>query len=158
MGARAIAALKKFQSDHGLPATGQLDRETLDALTIGHDHSAARAGRPPTRTTSKEPEKYRALTPLDGLSCSVDQNLRASVGPRDFFSGTITGVTFELYCIDKIGQWALVPIKSVEKTNGRTEIKTWEFGTFIWDDAEAGGSEFEMTESQIKSLRTFLNF
>jgi hypothetical protein len=32
MGARAIAALKKFQSDHGLPVTGQLDRKTLDVL------------------------------------------------------------------------------------------------------------------------------
>jgi peptidoglycan hydrolase-like protein with peptidoglycan-binding domain len=32
MGAKAIAALKKFQSDHSLPVTGQLDRKTLDAL------------------------------------------------------------------------------------------------------------------------------
>ena len=29
MGTRAIAALKKFQSDHSLPVTGQLDRKTL---------------------------------------------------------------------------------------------------------------------------------
>ena len=32
MGAKAIAALKKFQSNHSLPVTGQLDRKTLDAL------------------------------------------------------------------------------------------------------------------------------
>jgi peptidoglycan hydrolase-like protein with peptidoglycan-binding domain len=32
MGAKVIAALKKFQADHSLPVTGQLDRKTLDAL------------------------------------------------------------------------------------------------------------------------------
>lgn len=34
MGTKAIAALKKFQSDHGLPATGVLDRKTLDTLYV----------------------------------------------------------------------------------------------------------------------------
>ena len=32
MGAKGIAALKKFQADRSLPITGQLDRKTLDAL------------------------------------------------------------------------------------------------------------------------------
>ncbi len=32
MGAKAIAALKKFQADHSLPPTGQLDQKTLTAL------------------------------------------------------------------------------------------------------------------------------
>lgn len=32
MGMEAVAALRKFQSDHRLPVTGQLDRKTLDAL------------------------------------------------------------------------------------------------------------------------------
>ena len=35
MGARAIAALRKFQADHSLPVTGQLDGNTLDALNHG---------------------------------------------------------------------------------------------------------------------------
>jgi peptidoglycan hydrolase-like protein with peptidoglycan-binding domain len=35
MGAKAIAALKKFQLDHSLPVTGQLDRKTLDDLAVG---------------------------------------------------------------------------------------------------------------------------
>jgi len=34
MGSRSIAALKKFQSDHGLPVTGALDRKTLDSLSV----------------------------------------------------------------------------------------------------------------------------
>ena len=34
MGARAIAALKKFQSDHHLPVTGTLDQKTLDTLKV----------------------------------------------------------------------------------------------------------------------------
>ena len=32
MGAKAIAALKKFQVDHSLPVSGQLDQKTLDVL------------------------------------------------------------------------------------------------------------------------------
>jgi hypothetical protein len=32
LGSKAIAALKKFQADHALPVTGQLNRKTLDAL------------------------------------------------------------------------------------------------------------------------------
>ncbi len=35
MGAKTAAALKKFQSDHGLPVTGTLDRKTTDALSMG---------------------------------------------------------------------------------------------------------------------------
>jgi peptidoglycan hydrolase-like protein with peptidoglycan-binding domain len=34
LGARAIAAIKSFQTNHGLPVTGKLDRKTLDALRV----------------------------------------------------------------------------------------------------------------------------
>ncbi len=34
MGSRTTAALKKFQSDRGLPLTGMLDRKTVDALSV----------------------------------------------------------------------------------------------------------------------------
>jgi hypothetical protein len=34
MGARAIAAIKDFQKDRGLPITGKLDRNTIDALGV----------------------------------------------------------------------------------------------------------------------------
>ena len=39
MGAKAIAALKKFQSDHNLPATGVLDPKTTDALNAANASS-----------------------------------------------------------------------------------------------------------------------
>ena len=35
MGAKTGATLKKFQSDHGLPATGKLDSKTTGALSEG---------------------------------------------------------------------------------------------------------------------------
>jgi hypothetical protein len=34
MGSRTVGALKKFQADHSLPATGVLDKKTLDALSV----------------------------------------------------------------------------------------------------------------------------
>jgi peptidoglycan hydrolase-like protein with peptidoglycan-binding domain len=56
MGAKTIAALKKFQSDHSLPVTGQLDRKTLDALnakSAGQDKktSPVQKEAPPTDTS-----------------------------------------------------------------------------------------------------------
>ena len=43
MGLKTIAAAKKFQSDHGLPVTGALDQQTLNALRV------ARSSVPSTR-------------------------------------------------------------------------------------------------------------
>lgn len=43
MGPKAIAALKKFQSDHSLPVTGRLDRKTLDALSAGSAEAVAKS-------------------------------------------------------------------------------------------------------------------
>jgi peptidoglycan hydrolase-like protein with peptidoglycan-binding domain len=40
MGSKAIAALKKFQADHSLPVTGQLDRKTIVADTCTESRAA----------------------------------------------------------------------------------------------------------------------
>lgn len=42
MGAKATAAVKKFQSEHSLPVTGKLDRKTLDALNAQPVEAAAK--------------------------------------------------------------------------------------------------------------------
>jgi hypothetical protein len=53
MGAKAIAALKKFQSDHGLPVTGLLDRKTLD--TLGAGNTDAKSSTPAASTATPAP-------------------------------------------------------------------------------------------------------
>ncbi|MGH9675514.1 MAG: ankyrin repeat domain-containing protein, partial [Candidatus Acidiferrum sp.] len=41
MGSRTITALKAFQSQHSLPATGALNQETLEALGVEHETKSA---------------------------------------------------------------------------------------------------------------------
>jgi peptidoglycan hydrolase-like protein with peptidoglycan-binding domain len=78
MGARAIAALRKFQSDHSLPVTGQLDRKTLDALDA--------APPAPTATTHGAAKPKAAPKPADSVSGTVSE---VSVDPRE---GTLSVV------------------------------------------------------------------
>jgi peptidoglycan hydrolase-like protein with peptidoglycan-binding domain len=53
MGAKAIAALKKFQSDHSLPITGVLDPKTTDALDAANA-SSDKKPMPSAVSTNKE--------------------------------------------------------------------------------------------------------
>jgi peptidoglycan hydrolase-like protein with peptidoglycan-binding domain len=51
LGAKTIAALKKFQSDHELSATGVLDRKTLDALNSPNPSKTAKTSTVPEPAT-----------------------------------------------------------------------------------------------------------
>jgi peptidoglycan hydrolase-like protein with peptidoglycan-binding domain len=62
MGAKAIAALKKFQSDHSVAVTGQLDRKTLDALGVASPAS------PSLTQQSKSSASEKVATKADSNS------------------------------------------------------------------------------------------
>jgi hypothetical protein len=80
MGARAIAALKKFQTDHILPVTGQLDRKTLDALSATTPASNPRVTEPPSSSVSRDLDAIRNGEPLtlaEGDTSTVEPLIRA---------------------------------------------------------------------------------
>jgi len=68
MGTRAIAALKKFQSDRSLPVTGQLDRKTLDALDAA----------PPAPTATTPAAKVQEAEVSDSFTLRVQGSKQLS--------------------------------------------------------------------------------
>ena len=96
MGAKTAAAVRKFQSDHGLPATGILDRKTTDALSAGN--TAAKNPTPaanPTTPAEASPVASEISSPLKltventevGLKFSVYVGGGANISPPDTFGG-----------------------------------------------------------------------
>ena len=96
MGAKTAAALKKFQSDRGLSATGILDRKTKDALSAGN--TAAKSSTPaasPATPAEASPVAPAISSPLKltventevGLKFSVYVGGGANISPPDTFGG-----------------------------------------------------------------------
>lgn len=75
MGTRTLAALRKFQSDHGLPATGVLDQKTLDALRVtsvpARDtdvHAKGNKGKTPSHAVVSEDEEWNRALLLNSIT------------------------------------------------------------------------------------------
>jgi hypothetical protein len=156
MGATANAALKKFQSDRGLSADAVLDRKTMDALNIRPEEVAAEPTESLIHTPAKGTEKYRVLTPDDGLSCAFSQDLSLSLNAG--FGGSVTGTTDHFKCTDKQGKEISIDLNSVEPVDGKIEIKTKQFGTILRGNEAGSLDKYEMTASQITKLKAFLGF
>jgi hypothetical protein len=103
---------------------------------------------------TKEPEKYRLLTPGDGLSCEFSQDLSISMGSG--LSGNINGVRNHFDCTDKTRKTISIELESVEPVDGKIEIKTKLFGTVLRGNEWGTLDKYEMTESQIAKLKKFL--
>lgn len=86
MGAKAIAVLRKFQSDHGLPVTGQLDRKTLDALNV--------------QTKKLEEEQWNRALKLD----SVDAYLNYYKQFPDTWRLAVLQGTLEAEIVGRLGE------------------------------------------------------
>lgn len=69
MGAKAIAALKKFQADHGLPPTGQLDQKTLAAL--GASTPISKPPQSADRAFSAEAVRKSAAQGIPSAQCTL---------------------------------------------------------------------------------------
>jgi peptidoglycan hydrolase-like protein with peptidoglycan-binding domain len=158
IGARMIAALKKFQSDRGLSATGVLDGKTVDALNAPSEAAATKPTTMRTYTTPESAEKYHILTPDSSFSCDFVQDLSASVDPNNLRGNVnATGERFE--CEGEHGKEVSVKrtvsieLESLKRVDGKVMIKTREFGTILMPVRGV----YEMTESQITRLKTLLD-
>ncbi len=128
MGAKAIAALKKFQSDHSLPVTGQLDRKTLDALDAA----------PPAPTAS-----HPATQPQPGTTVpSAGQDKKTSPVQRGGAPPTDTSITMPLtqHYASKDYHYTCHPTLESQK-----HLKLMEFGGEI----ELPGEQKEMPSDSI---------
>jgi hypothetical protein len=142
MRAATIAALRQFQSDQGLPVTGHLDSSTLDALNAPSE-------------MEEWNEEYRILTPEDSFSCVFSQELSTSM--LDSAHSSLTANN-HFDCTDKGGKKVSIDLWSVKPSGGMIEIKTKKFGTVLKGNEMGTFDRYEMKESQIKKLRTFLGF
>ena len=99
-------------------------------------------------------EKYRELTPNDGLTCEFSQDISVSMGPGLSGSMKANGNHFE--CTDKLGNRRAIELKSVGVVDGKVEIKTEDFGTVYKGNEFGSLDKYEMTESQIAKLKELL--
>ena len=76
MGPKTQAALKDFQQEKGLQASGQLDHETLAALDIDQDSSAATGG-----TSDNSPSSSGPSNPQGNDTGSTDGSTDNSASP-----------------------------------------------------------------------------
>ncbi len=150
MGARTIAALKKFQSDHGLSATGRLDRKTLDALN-------ARPEKVATKPETKEPVVPAFVEIPDDIGCSISCMQYEMIVGSNETNGSVKAVT----CWIKGGnpvQKKDIPLASTEITHGM--LPTEQFGNLkITGSANLMSEEglsMAIESSKVKSFREYL--
>lgn len=99
-------------------------------------------------------EKYRVLKSSDGLSCQFSQDLSMTLSTP--FSGTVTGTANHFTCINKAKKEVEIALKSVGLENGKVAIRTKEFGTIYRGNEPGEFGAYEMTDRQIRQLKTFL--
>jgi hypothetical protein len=121
-------------------------------------------------------ERYRVVTEADGLKCTFSQDAATSMGMR------LNGIVGSVYISPRspksdVSMWSVanhfnctkktgteieiallnkVPNLSTDTKNGKVAIRTRDFGTIYKGDEDDTLSTYEMTESQIKKLRSFL--
>jgi hypothetical protein len=122
----------------------------------------ATAAEPATQPATQPAENYRVVNKADGLSCSFSQDISTS-GGYGLGGGTMYATANHFKCVDKDGKEREIELIStnvnesagIEK-NGKLAIRTKDFGTVYRRDDVGKLDEYEMTDSQIKKLKTFL--
>jgi ankyrin repeat protein len=115
-----------------------------------------------TGPTSQNGETLHALTNSDGLSCAFTQDISASVGYG--LSGTMSASTNHFKCKARTGKEVEIELVSTNPNvnagieHGKVAIRTKMFGTVYRGNSSSTFGTYEMTESQIKRLQTFLGF
>jgi uncharacterized protein len=105
---------------------------------------------------------YRLITNNDGLSCAFSQDLSFSFASLS--GGTVSGSANHFACSDKMGKKREIELKSndpstnVKEGNRKLAILTKDFGTVLRGNEAGSFDHYEMTDNQIKKLRTFLGF
>ena len=110
---------------------------------------AALTQRSPTAASTTQ--RYRALTPEDGLNCAA-RAARMEIT----FSGPPSGELVAFECLDKEDHSRSIKLKSTEVVDGK--VKTQDFGIIHMMQTNGISATYEMTEDQIKKLKIFLGF
>jgi len=113
-----------------------------------------------SQQTEKNTEKYRALRSDDGLSCAFSQDISMSTGAG--LSGTMSASANHFECKNKTGKEVEIELISANPSvnagleNGKVAIRTKMFGTVYRGNQPSTFDTYEMTDSQIKRLKTYL--
>jgi hypothetical protein len=161
MGARAVAALRKFQADRSLPVTGQLDRKTLDALNaevaktpnVGAKSSNSSVGMGSANVPAVQAkEKYQATD----LPFQAGFVLKKGGGFQDAVAadGTIKSSCFDVALQDGLSLGThSIPLKSTDLTTD-CMIETQDYGDFqVKFNSATYSSSVLVKPSQEKLLR-----
>jgi len=105
-------------------------------------------------------QKYRVVTKEDGLSCAFSQDLAMSLGSPS--GGTVSASANHFICLDKMKKEVEIELASKDPNinviakDGKIAIRTKKFGTVYRGDEAGKLDVYEMTDTQIKQLKTFL--
>jgi hypothetical protein len=105
-------------------------------------------------------EEYRVVTPEDRLSCAFEQTEDISASTGYGLSGhmSVNKIHNYLSCKDNGGVGTSIQLKSVELRDGKAAIITENFGTILKGNRPGSFDKYEMTERQIKRLKSYLGF
>jgi len=73
-GPKTAAALKKFQGDHGLPANGQIDAQTISALGITQPAESSTTGSAASTTVGAASSSEQTASASRGVASNSPQS------------------------------------------------------------------------------------
>jgi TonB family protein len=114
--------------------------------------AAAKATRPAVSATGAQ--KYRVVTAEDGVSCKFSQDISMSLGSG--FSGTMSASANHFRCTGMAHEEVEIELISAGVDNGKVAIRTRRFGTVYRGNEEGTLDVYEMTDSQIERLKSYL--
>lgn len=160
MGPKAIAALKKFQSDHSLPATGQLDRKTVEALN-------AEDAKAPNASANKDTATEEEYEPVYGLNVQfvpaiTSMSQQGRMTDEDAANGHIVP-GFDVTAVDGVVKKLAVGDTDIELATdklgadqGFLTVETKKYGTIRFELATASSLRLWLKPSQKAALLELL--
>ena len=163
IGAKTIAALKKFQSDHGLSATGMLDQKTLDALGVASPSAPPSQQKlnsaVPAPSERATPEEYHIVDPAKaGFKLVLQMKSMTMNAMGSVTDGDVSAVQIDDQPSPSVkGNWYPMELSSSQMLDGK--IHTTEFGELRVASGDSSNASIQMmmTDSQIRKVQTFLN-
>jgi len=150
IGTRTITALRKFQSDHNLPVTGEFDQKTLDAL------NAAKGSGPATAQTTagqeaavriKAHEQYEQVD-VGALSLYLGTGIKSLTLNADRTLDDVDAIVTKFTIADKPVELITDKISIDQDDKRFATISTKQFGTIRLTLSQFGGGTVWLTPSQ----------
>ena len=160
MGTKTIAALKKFQSDHGLPVTGQIDQKTLDALSV-------EGSKAPTVRANKDAAVEEKYEPAYGMNIQFEPAISSiskegRMTDEDVLNGHIVP-GFDVRSVEGVVKKLAVGNTDIELATdklgadqGFLTVETKRYGTIRFEFATANSLTIWLKPSQKTALLELL--